>query len=302
MQIRSARLPFARRLDAPFPLRLWHVASLDAPTVAVVWTLAFASAAGVSLPPWIPILLGLATWAVYIADRLLDARSALRSAQHSRLRSRHLFHWRHRCVLVPIAIAAGVSAASIVLYFMPVAARERSSVLALATIVYFSGVHSRRNLPGLPRPFQFPMHALGRVPLFSYWNELLVAIIFTSCCMLPVWPRATIHLGSLALAGGFFVSLTWLNYHSICRWEADGPRAHVTLAAGLLSITGFLLAVALWHNTPRPAALLVAGAASAAMLAFLNHYRARLTPLAVRATADLVLLTPIVLLLPPPHL
>jgi len=59
-----------RQWVAPVPLRLWHLASLDAPTVAVVWTLGFAWAASVRLPPWIPVLLALATWAVYVADRL----------------------------------------------------------------------------------------------------------------------------------------------------------------------------------------------------------------------------------------
>lgn len=63
-----------RVLDAPLLLRYWHLSSLDAPTVAVVWSLGFAWAAGVRLPVWIPILLALVAWAVYIGDRLLDAR------------------------------------------------------------------------------------------------------------------------------------------------------------------------------------------------------------------------------------
>ena len=36
-----------RALDAPNPLRLWHLLSLDAPTVAAAWSLGFAKAAGV---------------------------------------------------------------------------------------------------------------------------------------------------------------------------------------------------------------------------------------------------------------
>jgi hypothetical protein len=67
------------QLDAPVLLRLWHLMSLDAPTVAVIWSLSFAWAAGVHLPRWIPVLLALGTWAVYVGDRLLDTRSALRS-------------------------------------------------------------------------------------------------------------------------------------------------------------------------------------------------------------------------------
>ena len=52
----------ARPVDAPAPLRLWHLASLDAPTVAAVWGLAFAWAAHIALPRWIPALLALGTF------------------------------------------------------------------------------------------------------------------------------------------------------------------------------------------------------------------------------------------------
>jgi len=49
---------------------------------------------------------------------------------------------------------------------------------------------------------------------------------------------------------------------------------------------------------PRIAALLAAAAASSLLLALLDRLRANPTPLALRALADLVLLTPIVLLAP----
>ena len=77
VQFGALRRIQAGRFDAPAPLALWHLASLDAPTVAVTWSLAFAWAAQVRLPGWIPLLLALACWAVYVADRLLDARAAL---------------------------------------------------------------------------------------------------------------------------------------------------------------------------------------------------------------------------------
>src|ERR1035441_1521773 len=85
-----------RVLNAPVLLRLWHLGSLDAPTVAVTWSLAFAWAARVQLPAWVPILLALGTWAVYIGDRLLDARTAMRSGNLHRLRDRHFFYLTSR--------------------------------------------------------------------------------------------------------------------------------------------------------------------------------------------------------------
>ncbi|MEI4861391.1 hypothetical protein Q8G41_27770, partial [Klebsiella pneumoniae] len=54
------------RLQIPRILTLWHLASLDAPTVAVVWALSFAWAAGVHLTPWTPLLLASGTWSVYV--------------------------------------------------------------------------------------------------------------------------------------------------------------------------------------------------------------------------------------------
>jgi hypothetical protein len=98
-------------VDAPGPLAWWHLASLDAPTVAVAWSLGFAWAAGVALPAWVPALLALTAWAVYIGDRLLDARAAIRSGETHRLRERHFFHHRHRRVFGVLAVAASCAAA-----------------------------------------------------------------------------------------------------------------------------------------------------------------------------------------------
>ena len=58
-----------------------------------------------------------------------------------------------------------------------------------------------------------------------------------------------------------------------------------------------MLACVLFQPQPRSAALVAAGAASALMLALLDLVRNRLTPLALRVSADLVLLTPLTLLI-----
>ncbi|MDE3187302.1 MAG: hypothetical protein KGM96_07235 [Acidobacteriota bacterium] len=276
-------------LDAPASLRLWHLASLDAPTVAVAWALAFAWAAGVRLPAWVPVLLALGTWTVYISDRLLDARSSLRSGALHRLRERHFFHWRHRRVLLPVAVIAGAAAAAIIFILMPVVIRERNSVLGVAALAYFSGVHSRRRAPSWLGP------ALSK--------EFLVGVLFTAGCALPTLtrmrlasaPGAAIWLMLAPVA--FFAALAWLNCHAIERWESGRHAARIFTAAGLLACIGLLLATVFASIEPRAAALLAAGAASALLLALLDRARDRLTPLALRAAADLVLLTPFVLVL-----
>jgi hypothetical protein len=279
-----------RKLDAPAALRLWHLASLDAPTVAVVWSLAIAWAAGVRLPAWIPVLLALAAWAVYIADRLLDARAALRMANLDSLRERHLFHHRHRRLFFPMALAAACAALWIVFTQMPSIARERNSVLAVAALAYFTGVHSSRRLP------TFHLSPLVK-------KELLVGLLFTAACALPAFSRAAAQLaptrGPLVAAAVFFALLAWLNCHAIDRWETPDPThgPQIFASACLLAFAALPLAGFLSSAQPRFAALVVAGAASALLLALLDRSRGRLTPIALRAAADLVLLAPLALLL-----
>lgn len=288
-----------RTFDAPVPLALWHMASLDAPTVAVLWTLGFAFAAGVHLPLWAPALVGLVTWVIYAGDRLLDARSALAAMQPSRLRHRHRFHWRHRRLLTSLAVTSALAALGLVVIFVPAAARERGVALGLATIAYFSGVHTRRNpsspLSWLPAPGKI----LDRLPFSQIGNEVLVATIFTCGCMLAVWPRARLlpaPIWPLALVAVFFMLLTWLNYHAIGRWEAGAPAEHITTFGVILGVTGLALAASL-RVGHLPAALMIAsGGGSAFLLAVLNRNRSRLTPLALRASADLVLILPLPLL------
>lgn len=280
----------SRQLDAPIPLRLWHLASFDAPTVAVAWALGFAWAAGVHLPQWVPVLLALATWAVYVGDRLLDARTGLRSGALHQLRERHYFHWRHRRILLALAVGAVCAAAAIVFVLMPVGIRARDSVLAAAALVYFSGVHSDRKIARSAPAFLAPFLS----------KEFLVGVLFTAGCSLPTLSRVTISLASslwpLCGVATFFAALAWLNCHAIERWESGG-KSRILATAGLLGLAGLLLAAAFATAQPRPAALLAAGATSALLLALLDRTRNWLTPLALRAAADLVLLTPLFLVL-----
>jgi hypothetical protein len=297
------------RLSLPLKvLGLWHLVSLDAPTVAVVWVCSFSWVAGVHLPFWVPILLALAAWAVYIADRLLDARAAHLSGQTGVLRERHHFHWRHRKILTPLAGASACIAAGIVLAWMPLPARERNSVLAAAALVYFARVHSRVLLPQAACApsascSEVSFHSRSGFSLFDLpafglqfpFKELLVGILFTAACALPAWSRAGGGTHSLLAPALFFAALAWLNCHLIESWESGAATPR--LIPVLLGLAELLLAVVLAPSQPRSAALLASGAASACLLALLDMLRQRLAPVTLRSAADLVLLTPLALLL-----
>lgn len=277
---RRAAIP-RRQLQAPRALHLWHLASLDAPTVAAVWSLSFAWMAHVVLPFWVPILLMLAVWTAYIADRMLDARSGLRNSVGHTLRERHLFHWRHRSVFLPVAVIATCLAAWIVFRYMPFLSRERNSLLAAATLAYFTGVHSNSN----PAPLQSRFLS----------KELLVGLLFTCGCALPTWVRSPFWPTLCPLA--FFAALAWLNCHAISRWEstAHSHSSGILQAATLLALFGSALAAGVAAAQPRAATLLLAGVASALLLALLDQWRNRISSLTLRAAADLVLLTPVLL-------
>jgi hypothetical protein len=275
------------RLRAPLLLRWWHLASLDAPTVAVVWSLSFARSAGVHFPSWVPLLVGLGTWCAYVGDRILDAGSALKTGKLESLRERHFFHWRHRRVLLPVAACAALASAAIVLAQMPTVIRARDSVLALAALAYFSIVH----VPRL-RPRWFKLHS----------KEVLVGTLFTAGCALPTLTRLGDILPSVAsviflfLAIGLYAALAWLNCWAIDRWEAGVVSRSTTLPARFIGAGAAVLALPAALFVPRLSILLAACAASALLLGLLDLQRGRLTPLTLRCAADLVLLAPIICL------
>jgi hypothetical protein len=274
---------------------LWHLASLDAPTVALVWALSFTWAAGAHLLPQAAAIITLGVWAVYVGDRLLDARSSLRHHTEHRLRERHYFHWRHRRLFLPFTFAAVAATAILLLACIPVAARERDSVLALASLAYFARVHSNGLSTARHTRSLFP-------PLVT--KELLVGVLFAAGCAMPAigasWGAPMAQRCALLGTVLFFAMLAWLNCYAIECWESVArSRSYERLGAGPglvriafgLAAMGMVGALACYAH-PRFALLLAAGATSALLIALLHRLRPRLAPVTLRAGADLVLLTP----------
>ncbi|WP_157439910.1 hypothetical protein [Terracidiphilus gabretensis] len=270
------------------PVHLWHLASLDAPTVAVVWAWAFAWAAHVSLPGWMTAALALIVWTIYIGDRLLDARAGLRTPPEHELRERHYFHWRHRRVLLPAAALAAVAAAVVVMSRLPARSIRPDSIVAAATLLWLTSVHTRRR-----------MFSGGAAHLRGRVAEIVVGALFVIGCALPVCSQvgaahSVAQFLRLPLAAiVVFAALAWLNLHAIAVWESQ-RAARVRWAAVVLAVTALGLAV---FCGPRSGPLLIAAACSALLLALLDCLRGRISALSLRAAADLVLLTPVVLLL-----
>ena len=282
----------------------WHLTSLDAPTVAVCWCEALASITRVRLPLWVPVALGLGTWSIYLGDRLMDARRAL-----APLRERHWFHWRHRAVLLPVAIASLIVALALVLRRMPQAIRARDAVLALAAAIYFAAIHSGRGTEAREaepeiRP-ETVARGLRRFTLKSASRfaskETFVGLIFAMVCAAPAATRAAGGYAVLIAPVAACFLLAWLNCWLIERWDAGRSGGYLrqlalAAAASLAALLAFL------GHSGAAGWFLVAMAASALLLAWLERHRLRLGALVLRAAADLVLLTPLILLLGHPGL
>lgn len=268
-----------RTWQVPRALHLWHLASLDAPTVAVVWTLAFAWVAGVELDRWVLVLLASETWTVYVADRLLDARHAIRSGRLDALRERHYFHWRYRRLLIPVACATAAIAADLISRRMPFAVRSRDSLLVTAALIYFSGVHSATELPQWLRKLAS--------------KELLVGLLFTAGCAAPTLSRPHFSRGPFFACLVFFVALAWLNCTAIESWESSINQTRVFLHTFVLGVICIAASGAFVFMDVRASALSCSAAISALLLSLLDRTRTNISSLTLRTLADLVLLTPL---------
>ncbi len=256
-------------------LELWHLASLDAPTVAALWCVLLARAANAPLPAFAPWLLALATWSVYALDRLLDARRPRET-----LRPRHEFHARHaRAFAAGLALAA----AAFLFYFLPRMSRSvlrGDAILAAPFLAYFAAVHGRggRRLP----------------------KEMLVGVIFASAVAMPALARSPRPL-SAAPAAALFAGLCWWNCAAIQRWEdAAYERRDLGAARGrTLELGAAALAAAAAAGiafAPASRGAFAAGALSAAACAVLARLAPSLDALDLRVAADLALCTPILVL------
>lgn len=259
----------------------WHLTSLDAPTVAVVWCEALARIVHVVLPLWVPLALGLGTWAIYLSDRLMDAKRAL-----APLRERHWFHWRHRAVLVPLAAISLIAAVALVLREMPPAIRQRNSVLALAALVYFTAIHTRRSTAKTA--------SVGWRRLFT--KETFVGLIFALVCAAPAATRSGHGWAMLIAPVSSCFLLAWLNCWLIEHWDS-GVSIGICLPLALATFTLCAALLAFTLNAVVAAFFLASTSLSAVLLAGLGRYRCHFNALLLRAAADLVLLTPLLIFL-----
>ncbi len=298
----------------------WHLLSLDAPTVAALWSWFFARAMRIDLPWYAPLLLALGTWLVYVADRILDGTRADPSTP---LRERHRFHARHRKAFLTAGAAVGCALIWLIVARMSANARYEDTVLFAAALLYLVLVHKPR-LGGTGVPGD-RSSSLG---WGTSWlpKELAVGIVFAAATAVPAWSRLNSDPHSerpaLLPAVAIFAANCWLNCVAIERWEnlipteaLDSPDTHTTtrwaaehfglvasaiaILAGIPAvILAFLSSSAAPNSTPfrGTVPIYAAGLTAALALALLDRHRNSFSTLQLRIAADLTLLTPLLFL------
>ncbi len=264
----------------------WHLLSLDAPTVAALWSWFFARAMHLHLPFLQPLLLALGTWLLYVADRILDG---LRQRQ-AELRERHHFHARHRTAFLWAASLMVVFLAWFVLTRMRPEALRDNSWVGIFALLYLFAVHRPTNSAGTKPP---------RLP-----KELAVAILFAAATAVPTWSRlGAVHgtgLGKEQLAPAVvsFAVLCWINCVSIEKWEVGNSHsttrwASLHLRPIVTMIALFSLAGALLAPSRGLMAVYLAAILSSGLLFVLDARSSHFSPLHLRIAADAALLTPL---------
>jgi hypothetical protein len=288
-------------------LALWHLLSLDAPTVAVVWTWFVARAEHVRLGWAAPVAMGLAVWMLYAGDRLLDARvldGGGAAWSFGELQARHLFHYRHRRgFLLGIALAgAGLAVllprldgGAIRLYL------SEGAVLFGWFVILHGTLRGRGSARRLPK-------------------EIAVGIFFAAAIFIPTVAREPGLRVGLAPVAILFAGLCSLNCLLIYAWEGKSAKwenksgnwkdrdgdwvreAHPSTRwavrhLGALAMVEAMAGVGLGVFDPgAPGVLGWACGLACVVLVGLDRWRGRISPITLRAAADLALLTPLIFL------
>lgn len=182
------------------PWWLWpNLLSLDAPLVAVLWTIFLGKIFLSRIDPLSIFILFASTWSVYSTDRLLDGFNCVQSRK---LRRRHFFASAHRLSLGLLTALTIIAVPALSLIFLPNRQVDIGLVLLLFVVAYLVVIHAA------------PENIRTSLP-----KELLVGTLFAAGTGWPLY-RTLNHLSFLPMLG-LFACLCSLNCLAIERWETE---------------------------------------------------------------------------------
>jgi hypothetical protein len=278
-----------RRVHLPGVFVYWHLLSLDAPTVAVVWAWSFARTLRVGASASAIAVLGIGTWMIYVTDRLLDACWA----DDAELRERHFFHEQHRRAFL-VALGASAIVLAWLIAILPAPARVADAIVFAASMLYFAAAHSPRS----------------RLRS-SIAREFAVGVVFASAVAVPAW-SSTPARSALIIPAALLAGLCTLNCVAIETWEKKpGVRSSrsIRLIAATVAIAAIACCLVPQIRNPGQIRLASAVLVSALLLPAMDAWarkRIREAPpetaarllLALRIAADVALLTPLLFVIP----
>ena len=218
-------------------------------------------------------------WLLYAGDRLLDGVSG-----EEDLEERHRFHRRNRRGFL-VAMVVAVAILLPLVLAIPWGLLKLYLQLVGLLFVWFGLVHGVAPGTGLRLP-----------------KEVMPGVFCATATFVPVWAAVGFQHGELDFAALCFGQLVTLNCWTIFAWEHDEvSEAHATTQFGVrwlreATIVGVLMPLAASCLAgPYLAPIFFAIALASASLWIVAKSRASLRPTDLRAAADLVLLTPLLI-------
>lgn len=286
----TASNSFTERRERPqrirmSPLAWMNAVCLDAPVVALCWLWLFAASFKAPVSAAEMAALCLTAWLIYLGDRLSDCVAVdIRRAASFRQR----FCVKHRRSWLAVIGVVAVADAAVVATQLGSGVLKIGAAVALLAVVYLLTNQLR---PGAWRVLPAKEFAIG--VLFAAGTVVPIALYLPRAAVLP-W---------LLLA-----ALCTMNCVSIAVWERwlDDAQQRISIATAFPRVSGLVLPALLVlavvsfvvaQTTTAAEAIYVCISISAGLLALTHVFRRRIQSDVRTALADLVLLTPAVLLL-----
>lgn len=262
-----------------------NLVGLDAPLVAISWQGIFAQVFNVDLPWFIYLILGLSTWCIYLADRMIDVT---RYQNHVSQTLRHRFTQQHFGKLLALLLVNSICNLVLIFHYLP-----RNLIIAGCITLGWIGIYYLIRLTKLrdivtlvPREVMCGMlfalgctigpHAYASNP-WAHPLPILIPILFfgmlcsASCILISIWEKeADVAANDRSFATSHSHIIPCLSNALAC-----------------LAVNSAILACFFSTQT------FLAISLSAALLRLNLHYQNQLSPSTLRVLADAVLLTPL---------
>lgn len=279
--------PGARRATGVSPFLWLNFVCLDAPLVAIAWQWLFARALNLRLTSPSVGALFFTAWLIYLADRLADTFSLDRDREMS---LRHHFCARHRRAWIAAMISVAACDAWLLTRHL-----DPRIVRFGAWVAAFAAAYLLIN------------YAAGRVWRVLPIKEVTIGSLFAAGTTTALLPQLRRIEGPLLLTLVLFGALCSFNCVCIAFWERelDTAQGRESIATTWPAAAKYLIAIAicivasalLASRLSVPLAIVNSCVAlSTLLLAALHALRASVTRDQRTALADLVLLTPLLVL------